>query len=217
MTRKDSFVAGEYYHCYNRGVDKRDVFLDRDDFSYFLTALDLFNCKDSLGGMMEYRYPKNVNSRKAKADDMLVNIIAYCLNPNHYHLLLQPNSDGGVQKFMQKINTGYTMYFNKKHVRSGALFQGRYKSSYVGDNEYFRHVLTYINLNNLVHSGIGKGMYRSSLQEYGAGSICDYQIIEELFGTLQKFESFARSRLPLIKEQKRKLQELKNSENIYLE
>jgi REP element-mobilizing transposase RayT len=210
MTRKDNFAVGEYYHCYNRGVDKRIVFNDAQDFDYFLTALELFNREESLGGMMEYRYPKNINILKDGKETKLANIFAFCLNPNHFHLVLQPNFDNGVQKLMQKIGTGYTLYFNKKYSRSGSLFQGRYKSAHVDTDQFLKHVLSYVSLNNEVHSGISQSKYRSNLHinsQYDKA--WDDTLLIQLFGSLREFERFAKDKLPSILERKEKLRELK--------
>ena len=216
MNRKDPFVTNEYYHCYNRGVDKRVVFLDAQDFDYFLTALELFNREDSLGGMMEYSYPANRKLAESSKVEKLVNIYAFCLNPNHYHLLLQPNFDHGIQKYMQKVNTGYTMYFNKKYERSGSLFQGRYKSSHISTDEYLKHILAYISLNNEVHTGIDHQNYRSNLTSGGKyKKVFDPSLIRDLFDSTKKFESYARKKLPYMVEQKETLREIKD--NFYIE
>ena len=82
-----------------------------------------------------------------RTGEPLVEIIAYCLMPNHFHLLLREKVEGGIALFMQKLTTGYTMYFNKRNDRSGSLFQGTYKASHVHDDRYFRYLLSYIHLN----------------------------------------------------------------------
>jgi len=86
-----------YYHIYNRGTDKRKIFLEKWDYVRFLNE------------------PK------------LVDIICYCLNSNHYHLLVKQTTKNGISKFMHKLSLGYTSYFNDKYRRIGSLFQGKYK------------------------------------------------------------------------------------------
>lgn len=82
--------------------------------------------------------------------DALVSIVAWCLMPNHFHLFVKQNEDGGISKFLQRVTTGYTMFFNIKQKRQGALFSGTFKSKHVGDDEvYFRHLFSYIHLNPL--------------------------------------------------------------------
>ena len=78
---------------------------------------------------------------------MLVDIGAYCLMPNHFHLLVREKNEGGIQKFMLKLLTAYSMYFNKKNERSGSLFENRFRALHVDDDDYLRYLLAYIHLN----------------------------------------------------------------------
>lgn len=77
----------------------------------------------------------------------LVGIGAYCLMPNHFHILITPLVENGIQIFMQKLSTGYSMYFNKKHSRTGSLFEGRFKSQHAATDEYLKYLFSYITLN----------------------------------------------------------------------
>lgn len=93
-----------------------------------------------------------------------VTILSYCLLPNHYHLLLRcNNNDGGLSKYLQRIGGGYTMYFNQKYQRNGALFQGKFKSKYIENDNYLRNILAYVTYNNLIHNIKDTSLYRSSL------------------------------------------------------
>jgi putative transposase len=111
-----------------------------------------------------------------------VDICAYVLMPNHFHLLLREKADGGISRFMQKLTTGYTMYFNKKNERSGALFQGRFKAKHANDDRYLSYLLAYIHLNpvkliepNWKKGGIGdRGKAEQYLKEYSYSSYQDY-------------------------------------------
>ncbi len=168
----------EYYHIFNRGVDKRKVFLDDSDYWRFLFSLRLMNDKNN-GAMIAWRdYSKNnpgatlkqffltFNVRKRKCEP-LVEIIAYCLNPNHYHLILKQVEERGIEIFMQKVGNGYTKYFNKKNMRSGVLFQGRFKSSHIDTNEYLLYVSAYVNCNSQVHKiSPAEKYFWSSFREY---------------------------------------------------
>lgn len=147
--RKTNLANDEFYHIYNRGVDKRNVFEDKQDFFQFIQMLDHFNQEESLGSMEKYKYPKNIKQRGLTS--LLVEIIAYCLNNNHYHLILKQVADNGISKLMQKIGTGYTMYFNQKNDRVGSLFAGTFKSKHIDTDTYLNHVGVYVNLNNKVH------------------------------------------------------------------
>lgn len=143
MTRKDSFTTGYHYHVYNRGVDKRNIFKSKSDYARFLDILERFN--SSLAANNTSRD----SVRKRKEGLSLVKIHAHCLMPNHYHLILEQLVDNGISKFLQKVMTGYTMYFNLKHERSGVLFQGKTKSKLILEDEYLRWLKQYIALNPL--------------------------------------------------------------------
>src|SRR3989344_5685641 len=108
--RKVKLVPGEYYHIYNRGVDKRKIFNDKNDFSRFLESMIDFNQVEAIGSMYEFSFVKKINKSLKKKP--LVEFICFCLNPNHYHFLLRPLQEGGIEKFMQKLGNGYTKYFN---------------------------------------------------------------------------------------------------------
>lgn len=173
--RKEEFVVGGLYHIYNRGVDKRTVFEDKQDFYQFLDMIDIFNQDRSLGSRLVYNYPVNIKHRGLAS--MLVKIVAFCLLPNHFHLILEENVEGGISKFMQKLGTGYTMYFNQKNDRSGALFQGKFKSKFVETQGYLEYLSVYVNLNFKIHKvdkylnneqndKYGGDRYRSSFHEY---------------------------------------------------
>jgi putative transposase len=157
--RKIELANGEYYHIYNRGTDKRDVFLNDRDYGRFLLSMDLLNDEND-GLMIAWRDYKKANLG-AKLDDFLklgfrkrdpfVEITAYCLNPNHYHFILKQVKDKGIEKFMHKIGISHTKYFNKKNERSGSLFQGKFKAAHIDSNEYLLYLSAYVNKNNFIH------------------------------------------------------------------
>jgi len=157
--RKIEFTNGEHYHIFNRGADKREIFSDTKDYERFLLAMDLVNDQED-GLMVGWRDFKNANQGATLEDflkpgfrkrDPLVKIVAYCLNPNHYHFILEQISDKGIEKFMHKIGTSHTKYFNKKRKRSGTLFQGRFKAVHIDSNEYLLYLSAYVNKNNFIH------------------------------------------------------------------
>ena len=167
--RKIQFANGEFYHIYNRGTDKRNIFSDEADQWRFIQSMQEFNVLDPIGSIYEHCRTKahvsnKFGSRASKSengDEKLVNIVAYCLNLNHYHLLLQQVAEKGIEKFMQRIGTGYTKYFNHKEERSGGLFEGKFQAVHVDSNEYLLHVSVYVNLNDRVH-GFGSNASKSS-------------------------------------------------------
>jgi putative transposase len=144
MTRTFTFAPGEFYHIYNRGTEKRDIFMSRSDQDRFLTLLYLANQSDPADLKLQGR---TLLEKVERTGIPLVEIVAYCLMPNHFHLLIREIKDGGISKFMQKVTTGYTMYFNKWHERSGSLFQGKFKATHVADDRYLRYLISYIHLN----------------------------------------------------------------------
>ncbi|HRZ30643.1 MAG TPA: transposase [Candidatus Paceibacterota bacterium] len=209
--RKEKFVEGEYYHAYNRGTDKRSIFMDSEDLTRFIKSIEEFNVVQPIGSIYENSFIKDKEKNK------LVNIICYALNPNHFHFLLTPLVENGVEKFMQKLGTGYTMYFNNKLKRKGSLFQGTFKSVYVDSNEYLLHLSAYINLNDKVHqlggltSKLSKtsfGVYEGELNPKFDKILGDISIITEQFKNPQEYKEFAEEILPDIVERKKLLKEL---------
>ncbi len=147
MERKVLFVQGEYYHLYNRGVDKRVIFLNEYDYSRFVLLLHVLNTSKNLKIRDLLKDNSFEELLKIKNNDPIVAIGAYCLMPNHFHILITPVVEGGVSRFMLKLQTAYSMYFNVKNDRSGALFQGPFKSQHLDTDEYLRYIYSYIHLN----------------------------------------------------------------------
>src|SRR3989338_9069117 len=116
--RKQPISTGEYYHLYNRGVDKRDVFSDKLDVRRFIESVCEFNKIDGIGSLTNLR---KTQIESKPLSEPLVAIVAYCFNPNHFHFILKQLVDGGIAKFMQKVQAGYTSYFNLKSSRTGSL------------------------------------------------------------------------------------------------
>lgn len=143
------------FHTLNRGVDKRDIFLDDGDRLRFVHNLFEFNNQESSNNVL-YFFNRNALETEKKEIEierkprkLLVDIFAFCLMPHHYHLLLQPRVENGVSKFMKKLNMGYAKYFNEKYERNGALFEGRYKRILVKNEAHFIHIPYYIHANPL--------------------------------------------------------------------
>ncbi|TSC68738.1 MAG: hypothetical protein G01um101456_520 [Parcubacteria group bacterium Gr01-1014_56] len=113
---------------------------------------------------------------------LLIDIGAYCLMPNHFHLLISEKEKGGISKFMQKLTTGYTMYFNTRYERTGALFQGKFKATHANDDRYLNYLISYIHLNPIKltephwkESGIqNKKKAEKFLETYDYSSFLDY-------------------------------------------
>jgi putative transposase len=141
------FVTNVFYHVYNRGTDSREIFCGEKDYLRFVHSLYEFN--DRRFALPYCRIFKEELIKRRQQRKPLVNIICFCLMPNHFHLVLEQLEDGGITKFMRKLGTGYTMYFNKKYERSGVLFQGKFKAIRIEREEYLLHLCRYIHLNPL--------------------------------------------------------------------
>ena len=152
--RKQSLVTNEYYHIYNRGVDKRDIFNNQKDLNRFLESILEFNNIETIGSLRDYKKLKTESKALAITEKRkpLVSIVGCSLNPNHFHFILKQLVDGGIAKFMQKLQGGYTYYFNEKNERSGSLFQGTFKSHRISGENYFNKMIGYVNKNYGVHN-----------------------------------------------------------------
>lgn len=202
--RKTPLVTGEYYHVYNRGVDKRTILQDKDDLLRFLQSMEEFNCIEPIGSIFENSFNKNKDDQ-----EKLVEFIAYCLNPNHFHFLLRQVSDNGISEFMKRLG-GYTSYFNNKYKRSGALFQGKFKSKHIDSDSYLHHLSVYINLNNRF-KGKEILLSKSSWEEYMRiedDSLCNSDIIMDRYKDSKGYEEFALSSLEDIVSNKQLAEEL---------
>jgi len=137
----------ELYHILNRGVDKRVVFTDTQDYVRFyrnlLTLNDIENVPHN-----QWSIDARLNKKRGSVKK-LVEIHSYCLMPNHYHMLISPIADDGIALFMKKINMGYSKYFNERNERTGALWQGKYKSIPILRDSHFNYIPYYIHLNPL--------------------------------------------------------------------
>ncbi len=205
------FESGEYYHVYNRGVDGRKIFDEKYDVARFFLSMKLFNTIDSPGSVYEQSFNKN---KPYKAE--LVEFIAYCLNPNHFHFLLKQKRDGGISLFMQRMG-GYVTYYNLRHKRKGALFQGVFKAKLIDDNDYLLHTSAYVNLNDRVHQlgAVSAKLVKSSWKEYfdrrlpTSERICKTDIITDQFSSVKEYENFCEESLELMLSTKEETKELK--------
>lgn len=159
---RKQYLENGYYHIYNRGVEKRIIFLDKQDYAVFLSYLK------------EYLLPKNEKELREKVADPQISsterngiiiklklnnfsdeiiLIAYCLMPNHFHFFVKQKSAGSIDKFMNSLCTRYTMYFNKKYNRVGHLYQGAYKAVLITSDAQFLHLSRYIHKQALMSHG----------------------------------------------------------------
>ncbi len=211
----------ELYHVLNRGVEKRTIFLDGADRARFVHDMWEFNDTENANNV--WHRVMQVKSKGLRnpyiEKERVVDVHAWCMMGNHYHLLLSERVDGGLTKFIRRLNVGYANYFNERYEREGALFQGRSKKIPITTDSHFLHILNYIHANPLDflkktrgwRSG-GVGDARAALlhlQSYKWSSYLDYigepnfpsvlttSLFNGIFKDYKKeFASFVRHRLP---------------------
>ncbi|TAH31960.1 hypothetical protein EYC58_04765 [Candidatus Saccharibacteria bacterium] len=181
------FVENSAYHCYNRGVEKRQIFMDEQDYGVFLNRL-----RQMLSDPSELNEADRIEHIKSYYGD--VELLTYCLMPNHFHLLLYQHTERALPEFMRTLSTSYTMYFNNRHKRVGSLFQGTYKARLIEDNDDWLHISRYIHLNPC-GSPEGYLHYQYSsmrpflVPEYRPSWLLPERVLEP-FESIKKYESF---------------------------
>lgn len=156
------YLENGYYHIYNRGVEKRIIFLDKQDYAVFLSYLKEYLTKKNEKELQEKL--ADVKTSWIEKDKILrclrmnnffneVILLAYCLMPNHFHFFVKQKTAWSIDKFMNSIGTRYTMYFNKKYKRVGSLYQGVYKAVLITSEAQFLHLSRYIHRQSLVLQG----------------------------------------------------------------
>lgn len=141
------FVSDNFYHLFDRGVEKRIIFSDDRDYQRFLQTLYYYQFN---GPKPQFSTQQRFRDHSFNKNPKIIEIICYCLMPNHLHLLIKQLRDGGIKEFMQKVINSYTKYYNIKHNRVGHLFQGTFKAVPIEDDEQLLHVSRYIHLNPYV-------------------------------------------------------------------
>src|SRR3989344_2021956 len=145
--RLTPFQTDHFYHVYNRGVEKRQVFSSQRDYERFLQTIYYYQFsgpKPKLSTYKRFKFKEFYNNPK------IVEIVCYCLMPNHFHFLLKQVKENGIQEFMSKLSNSYAKYFNTKHKRVGPLWQGQFKAISVDSDEQVIHLSRYIHLNPIV-------------------------------------------------------------------
>ncbi len=162
-TRKTQFAEGEYYHIYNRGVEKRNIFQDQQDYSVFLSYLKEYllpkNEKELYERLSDPQISSKEKDKTLKALRMNnfageITLLAYCLMPNHFHFFVKQKSIGSIDSFMNSLATRYTMYFNRKYKRVGHLYQSVYKAVLITSEQHFLHLSRYIHKQALASQGL---------------------------------------------------------------
>lgn len=161
------YAENTYYHLYNRGVENRDIFMDARDYKVFLHFLK------------RYLTPQPIDLSRIKprfrADIFdQIHLIAYCLMPNHFHLMIKQFTKEAIVLLMRALGNSYVYYFNKRYQRTGPLFQGRYKAVIVDTEPYLLHLTRYIHVNPLPEDGPRSRTDLARLVEYPYSSYGDY-------------------------------------------
>jgi putative transposase len=133
-----SDAPNSFYHVYARGHSKHRIFRDEQDYLFFLKLLERYLSSEETKNSSGISYPNFYNK---------VELAAYCLMPNHFHLLVYQHHQGALSGFMRSLMTSYSRYFNARYKRSGALFESRFRASLISDDSYLEHISRYIHLN----------------------------------------------------------------------
>ena len=167
--REVPVVTGETYHIFNRGVEKRNIFLDRRDYKRFLDTAVYYQDHDPQGKpRFSFRFRGLKKTERPKSSERLVDLVSFVLMPNHFHFLLKQRSDGGIIDFIRRVSDSYTRYFNTRYSRTGHLLSGPYKAVRIESEGQLLHTSRYIHLNPLV-----AGM-TDNLRSYGWSSYPEY-------------------------------------------
>jgi len=171
MPRRDlTFQPDHCYHLYNRGNDRQSIFFERENYLHFLRLV------------------------RQHLIEQTLDVLAYCLMPNHYHLLVRCKTDD-VSGSMQRLSVAYTKAMNRRYNRVGSLFQGQFQAIAVETDEYLYHLVRYIHLNP-VKAGLVKHLKDwefSSYQEYAglrAGTLPKLNIVQQQFPTEAAYQAF---------------------------
>ncbi len=185
------FATDHYYHVYNRGVEKRSIFENSRDYTRFVKTIKYYQ----LAGPKP-KLSKSLNSStfKLNLNEKIVEVICYCLMPNHFHFLIKQLKDGGITEFISKLSNSYTKYYNTKHTRVGPLLQGVFKTVLVESGEQFIHLSRYIHLNPIASLLVRdlRDFKWSSYEEYISGSngICSKEEIMGYFKSPTGYQQF---------------------------
>ena len=199
--RNIPFVTNQVYHVFNRSIASQPIFIDRRDYERILDLVNYYRFKKPPLRFSHYnRLPKEQKEEYEKSfmvnKSPMLDILAYCIMPNHVHFLLRPKIDNSISDFMRNLQNGYSKYFNTKRERTGSLFQFMFKAVRIETDEQLVHVSRYIHLNP-VTSYILKV---ENLEQYKWSSFKDYvldidsfvnkEMILGRFKSPQKYKKF---------------------------
>lgn len=193
MLRKDILATGQIYHIFNRGVNKNDIFFSEKNYKRFLTTA--IHYKNFLHKFTASSVSDTVSEKLRKMEKPKIQILTYCLMPNHFHFLIKQLEEGGITWFMQHLSSSYVHYLNIKHDRVGSLFQGPFKNVLIDSDEQLLHVSRYIHLNPLVSNlttdlkSYTWSSYSSYISDYN-DNLSEPEFILENFKSKKDYEKF---------------------------
>lgn len=201
--RETPLVNDQIYHVLNRGISFQPTFSLKRDFDRAIEVIRYYQNKKvplrySKFVLLSYSERQRIIDELFKSKEFLVGIIAYCLMPNHFHLILKQLVENGISKFMANLSDSYVRYFNVKHKRKGPLFQGRFKAVRVETDEQLKHLSRYVHLNPYT-SYVVKTIHElfsysySSFSEYlgePTNNFCDKEIVLGQFKNVEAYQKF---------------------------
>lgn len=205
--RNIKIAPGEYYHIFNRGMNKQNIFLSKYDYIRFLLTLMFLQSSvviTNIKRMIDYYVQHSVlhieeTERQKIIRNRYIEIVSFCLMPNHFHIIVKEVDEGGISRYMQRVLNSYTKYFNKKYDKSGHLFQGPYKAVHIKDDRQLLYLSTYIHKNPTELS-----VWKNKEIDYPWSSFQDYRnnrwiglietgIISEQFKNSEDYVNFVRT------------------------
>lgn len=192
---RPTFENGRVYHVYNRGVAKNPLFTSDADHRHLLDTLSFFREAQPTTKLSNLKPAALLRTLAAPVQQALVEILAYCLMPNHFHLVLRQVVDGGITTYLSRAQNSYSRYFNVKHDRVGTMFQGRFQAVVVRTDEQLLHLSRYVHLNAPVARivELPAAYPWSSYQYYMSETVsrlCQPSTILELAGSSAQYQTF---------------------------
>ena len=208
--RQVVLARGEIYHVFNRGVERRDIFTDKREYRHVIDLIDYYRFSDVPMRFSQFQLLSKADrvtvfSKIRQRKLVRVEVLAYCLMPNHFHFILKQVSDTGISDFVSNVCNSHSRYFNTKHSRVGPLFQGPFKAVRVETEEQLRHLSRYVHLNPVSAFVIDERLLDSypwsSLSEYltSQARIINPEPIMSVFKTTERYREFVHDNIDFAK------------------
>jgi putative transposase len=212
MLKQRIFIEGEYYHICNKSISGFNIFKDPKNARRILTAIDFYNNKQRKSDLSNYlrsykNKQKNLNILLPKKDS-IIKLLAYCLMPDHYHLLIRVLTDYSISKYISDVENSFSRYFNIKFKRKGPIWQSRFRSVEIKTDEQLLHVSRYIHLNPVTDYLVDKpeDWEKSSYRDYIYKSYYLKKVFNEItINEPQKYKKFCEDQI----DYQRKLKKIK--------